>query len=249
MLQGAEQGSELELELPLQPDKSKGHIKVPRPSAMAPPLALRCGAFGRWRGAHRSLRQTVGAECIAPSAQASGHLAFSIKLCEEEAIGRIWTAPSVARAEEHKCRSRPWDDSKPFPFPPHRFRSPFLSQGSLGEGIALWIKFLKVMALLFLLLFVLNLPGFLFYLHGAGFGPELRQGQGVLSLPSIGNLFSTQQIGVNMDAARVDDQKVPRGISYDSVELAYGTHVGMTCTEHVEVTSGVLGRFPLSRSF
>ena len=41
VLQGAEQGSELELELPLQPDKSKGHIKVPRPPARPPPLALR----------------------------------------------------------------------------------------------------------------------------------------------------------------------------------------------------------------
>eukprot|EP00961_Rhodomonas_salina_P134401 1807814-Rhodomonas_salina.4 len=37
--------------------------------------------------------------------------------------------------------------------------------GELGDGIALWLRFLHQLAVLFLLLFLINLTSFLFYVQ------------------------------------------------------------------------------------
>jgi len=87
------------------------------------------------------------------------------------------------------------------PYRPHKIMSSFIADGALGEGIAMWMRFLRNMSLLFLLLFLLNLPAMLFYMHGNGLSDaagKQAQGNGVLALPSLGNLFVSQQVPLRL---------------------------------------------------
>ena len=87
------------------------------------------------------------------------------------------------------------------PHKPHKLTSPFIADGALGEGIAMWMRFLRNMSLLFLLLFLLNLPSMLFYMHGNGLSDAAgkhTQGNGVLALPSLGNLFVNRQVPLRL---------------------------------------------------
>ena len=126
------------------------------------------------------------------------------------AKGRVWKQPSLDKAVAHRCRSRAWDTSTDMPHKPHKLSSTFIVDGQLGEGIALWMRFLRNMTLLFLFLFLLNFPAFLFYMHGTGLESaqgKQAQGNGVLALPSLGNLFGSEDIAANLDAANMDASK------------------------------------------
>ena len=72
-----------------------------------------------------------------------------------------------------------------------------LTSENFCQGIAMWMRFLRNMALLFTLLFLLNLPAFFFYVHGDGLSDaagKMTQGNGILALPSLGNLFLKRQV-------------------------------------------------------
>jgi len=144
------------------------------------------------------------------TAPAIGTIKVSWHINEGGAKGRVWKQPSLGKALAHRCRSRPWDTCNDWPHKPFALSSSFLADGMLGEGIALWMRFLRNMSLLFLLLFLLNLPAFLFYLHGSGLSDaqgKQVQGNGVLALPSLGNLFGHEQVARNLDPAHMDGSK------------------------------------------
>lgn len=140
----------------------------------------------------------------------TGTIKVSFQVGGAGAKGRVWKQPSVDKAVAHRCRSRAWDTSTEMPHKPHKLSSSFIMDGQLGEGIALWMRFLRNMTLLFLFLFLLNLPAFLFYMHGTGLESaqgKQAQGNGVLALPSLGNLFGSEDIAANLDAANMDPSK------------------------------------------
>jgi len=114
-----------------------------------------------------------------------------------------WTKPSIDKALEYRCTSRPWhEDSGEMPYKPHPLSSSFIADGKLGEGLALWMQFLKSTSLLFFVLFLINLPAFIFYLHGTGLSDEHGRpasGNAILALPSLGNLFGKADLSINLD--------------------------------------------------
>jgi hypothetical protein len=151
---------------------------------------------------------------------ATGTVTVSFHMGGTGAKGRIWNQPSVEKAVAHRCRSRAWDTASDMPHTPHKLSSSFLVDGHLGEGIALWMRFLRNMTLLFLFLFLLNVPAFIFYLHGTGLESaqgKQAQGNGILALPSLGNLFGSDEIAANLDAANMDADKTFRLTMFGTV--------------------------------
>ncbi len=94
---------------------------------------------------------------------------------------------SYAQAIMHRVRSRPWNraTNKPMSF----WGSDF-SNGLLGDGIALWIRFLWQSSAVFLIMFLINLAPFILYVQRDGISADMRNGQGILAVPTLGNLFN-----------------------------------------------------------
>ena len=129
---------------------------------------------------------------------ATGAIKLAWHLGEVGGKGR-WKKPLLEKALAHRCRSRPWDKSRELP---HPLSSSFIADGDLGDGLALWMQFLKSTSLLFFILFLINLPAFIFYLHGTGLSDEHGRpasGNAILALPSLGNLFGKADLERNLD--------------------------------------------------
>ena len=73
---------------------------------------------------------------------------------------------------------------------PRSFWSSDFSNGLLGDGIGLWIRFLWQSSVVFLVMFLVNLAPMILYIHRDGVSADLRKGQGILAVPSLGNLLS-----------------------------------------------------------
>lgn len=125
------------------------------------------------------------------SAAPKGTITVGFRFSDGVSQGVLWVPPSRNRAAAHKARKRPWnrETHKPVSFWSREF-----SDGALGDGIALWIRFLWQSSLLFLLLFLVNLAPLLVYVTGDGIPQESRRGQGILAVPSIGNLYTSARL-------------------------------------------------------
>ena len=67
------------------------------------------------------------------------------------------------------------------------------------------MRFQRNMWLLFSFIFILNVPAFVLYAHGKGLASASGkpvQGNSLLAIPSLGNLFEQSQIEANLDASR-----------------------------------------------